>query len=158
MLASWLQWWNWSKTPVTSIPGAWFNIKMSSYQYRKSNYGDKTVVRSSYLHNGISCAGKMTSLYWIRAQESTLTQDTFENVWHSNHVQLGLIVSTLQGAKPLSEQVLGYCHLDLRNKFQWNFNQNTKLFIHEYAFENVVCEKAGILSRGRWIKVIEICQ
>ena len=48
-------------------PGPRFNIKMSSYQYRKSHCGDKTVVRSSYLHNGISYTGKMTSLYWIRA-------------------------------------------------------------------------------------------
>ena len=40
---------------------------MSSYQYRKSHCGDKTVVRSSYLHNGISYTGKMSSLYWIRA-------------------------------------------------------------------------------------------
>ena len=40
---------------------------MSSYQYSKSHCGDKTVVRSSYLHNGISYTGKMTSLYWIRA-------------------------------------------------------------------------------------------
>ena len=29
-------------------------IKMSSYQYRESHCGDKTVIRSSYLHNGIS--------------------------------------------------------------------------------------------------------
>ena len=29
-------------------------IKMSSYQFRKSHCGDKTVVRSSHLHNGIS--------------------------------------------------------------------------------------------------------
>ena len=49
-------------------PGPRFNIKMSSYQYRKSHYGDKTVVRSSYLHSGISYSGKMTSLYRIRAQ------------------------------------------------------------------------------------------
>ena len=45
----------------------WFNIKMLSYQYRQSHCGDKTVVRSSYLHNGISYTGKMTFLYWIRA-------------------------------------------------------------------------------------------
>ena len=50
------------------FPGPRFNIKMSSYQYRKSHYGDKTVVRSSYLRNCISYTGKMTSLYWIRAQ------------------------------------------------------------------------------------------
>ena len=47
-------------------PGPWFNIKMPSFQYRKSHCGDKTVVRTSYLHNGISYTGKMTSLYWIR--------------------------------------------------------------------------------------------
>ena len=54
----------------TSKPrtGARFNIKMTSYRYRKSYCGDKTVVRSSYLHNGISYTGKMSSLYWIRAQ------------------------------------------------------------------------------------------
>ena len=50
--------------------GPWFNIKMTSYQYRKSHCGDKTILRPSYLHNGISYAGKITSLYWIRAQMS----------------------------------------------------------------------------------------
>ena len=50
-------------------PGGWFNIKMTSYQYRKSHCGDKTILRPSYLHNGISYTGKMSSLYWIRAQK-----------------------------------------------------------------------------------------
>ena len=50
------------------LPEDWFNIKMSSYQYRNSHYGDETILRPSYLHNGISYTGKMTSLYWIRAQ------------------------------------------------------------------------------------------
>ena len=49
-------------------PGPWFNIKMSSYQYWKSHCGDKTVIRSSYLHNGIPDTGKMTSLYWFGPQ------------------------------------------------------------------------------------------
>ena len=48
--------------------GPQFNIKILSYQYRKSHCGHKTVVRSSYLHNVISYTGKMISLYWIRAQ------------------------------------------------------------------------------------------
>ena len=52
-----------------STSGPWFNIKMSSYQYRKSHNGDKTVVRCSYLHNGmISYPGKMASLYWTTPQ------------------------------------------------------------------------------------------
>ena len=48
-------------------PGPWFNIKMTSYQYRKSHCGDKTILRPSYLHNEISYTGKTTSLYWIGA-------------------------------------------------------------------------------------------
>ena len=39
----------------------------------------------------------------------------------------------------------------LGDKRQWNFNQNTKFFIHENAFENIVCEMVSILSRGRWV-------
>ena len=42
----------------------------------------------------------------------------------------------------------------LRNKLKWNFNQNKKIFIHENASENIVCEIAAILSRGRWVKVM----
>ena len=69
-------------------PGLWFNIKMLSYQYRKSHCGDKTVVRSSYLHNGISYTGKTASLYWFSPQSSQtmlacqlwLTRN--QNVWH----------------------------------------------------------------------------
>ena len=38
-----------------------------------------------------------------------------------------------------------------RNKLQWNLNQNTKLFFHENACENIVCEMAAILSRRRWV-------
>ena len=56
-------WWKRSQ----QIPGPWFNIKMSSYQYRKSHCGDKTAVRSSYVHNWIFYTDKMSSLYWIRA-------------------------------------------------------------------------------------------
>ena len=41
---------------------------MPSYQYRKSHCGNKTILRPSYLHNGISYTGKTTCLYWIGAQ------------------------------------------------------------------------------------------
>ena len=48
--------------------GLWFNITLSTYQYRKSHRGDKTILLSSYLHNGIFYTDKTASLYWIRAQ------------------------------------------------------------------------------------------
>ena len=35
----------------------------------KSHLGDKTILRSSYLHNGISYTGEAIYLYWIRALE-----------------------------------------------------------------------------------------
>ena len=38
----------------------------------------------------------------------------------------------------------------LKNKLPWNFNQNTKLFIHKNASANIFCKLAAILSRGRW--------
>ena len=52
----------------SSAPGPWFNIKMSSYQYRKSHCGDKRMLRPSYLHNEISYTGKTACLHWIRPQ------------------------------------------------------------------------------------------
>ena len=50
--------------------GPRFNIKMPSYQNRKSYCGDKKVLRS-YLHNGISYTGKMASFYWISPQAAS---------------------------------------------------------------------------------------
>ena len=44
----------------------------------------------------------------------------------------------LFGAKPLSKP-MGL--LSIRNKVQWNVKQNTKLFIHENASQNIVCER-----------------
>ena len=45
--------------------GAWFNIKMPSYQYRNSHCGDKAILRPAYPQSGISYTGKTTYLYWI---------------------------------------------------------------------------------------------
>ena len=36
----------------------------------------------------------------------------------------------------------------LRNKPQWNLDQNKKYFIHKDASENIVCDIAAILSSG----------
>ena len=60
----------WREALVFYLIYAWTNDlannrEMSSYQNRKSHCGDKTVVRSSNLHNGISRTSKMASLYWF---------------------------------------------------------------------------------------------
>ena len=50
-------------------PGTRFNIKIPSYQYRKSHCGDKTILWLSW----ICYAGKTISSYWIRALDSRPT-------------------------------------------------------------------------------------
>ena len=67
-----------------------------------------------------------------------------------------IMACRLFGAKPLSKPMLDYSQLSHKNKFQWKFNQNTKVFIHENASENIVCEMAVILSSGRWVKHIHL--
>ena len=57
----------------------------------------------------------------------------------------------LDGVQPLSAPMLEYCYLDLRNKFQWNFNRSSHIFIQENGVENVVYEMASILSRSYWV-------
>ena len=76
---------------------------MTSYQYRKSHCGDKTILRPSYLHNGISYTGKMTSLYWIRAQHTSFGNgspapfhclSTFPWVWQ--HISFFGLIQVIQ--------------------------------------------------------------
>ena len=62
-------------------PGPGFSTNMSSYRHRKSHCGDKTVVRSSYLHIGISYTGKMASLYWTNPQNKMA--DCLHPTFHS---------------------------------------------------------------------------
>ena len=53
-------------------------------------------------------------------------------------------------------QVMAWCQPDLLsnrpNKLQSNSIQNTTIFIHGNAFQNVVCPMAAILSRKRGVK------
>ena len=47
---------------------------------------------------------------------------------------------------PHKQQCWDIANWPLRNKPRWNFNRNSYIFIHENAFEKVVCEMADILS------------
>ena len=68
----------------------------------------------------------------------------------------------LASVDPDLSQYLNLCCVDvnwtLKNKLQWNYNQNTKLFIHENAFETILCEMAAILPRERWVKGFQCWQ
>ena len=129
-------------------PGHWFNIKMTSYQYRKSHCGDKTILRPSYLRNGISNTGKMTSLYWIRALETMSSTDgrmdgqgesgipppTFSSRWAGGYKDPVMMGTTCTGSN--SETHLGRTHTkwdgkvlhNLTNEKYWKITTNTSKF------------------------------
>ena len=44
----------------------------------------------------------------------------------------------------------------LRNKLQWNLKQNSYIFIHENAFENVIYEMGAISSRPQCVNVFSV--
>ena len=77
-------------------PGPRFNIRISSYQYRKSHCGDKMVVGSSYLHNGISFTGK-TSLSQSQTYHpgANYTSDVITSVMASQITGVTIVCSTV---------------------------------------------------------------
>ena len=117
-------------------PGPWFNIKMSSYQYREYHCGDKTVVRPSYLHNGISCTGKTTSLYWIRASLQSVYELIIIYFWNIYLIKLGFYWSTeVTNLQILSQQ--GCCIV-------WQLvtqlhDDILRIFGKDFAYELINC-------------------
>ena len=125
----------------------------TSYQYRKVHCGDKTVVRSSYLHSGNSYTGKMSCLHWIRAMVSLFSSHVVcRHMWIHTRLQNPLnyshaTSSSLNGyIRPLCKQcprVLGtwlglkhgscgwiQCH---NHEFAWTFFEEIKTMAVLYA-------------------------
>ena len=59
----------------------------------------------------------------------------------------------LFGAKPLSEPMLPYCQLDLKEYISENYCFEIQKFSLKKSLENVVCEMAVILSRPQYVKL-----
>ena len=60
-----------------------------------------------------------------------------------------IMACRLFGAKLLAKSILAYCQFDPREQTSVKFQLK---YIHENASEYIVCEKAAILSRRRWVK------
>ena len=92
---------------------------MISYQHRKSHCGDKRILRPSYLHNGISFTGKMTSLYWIRAQVCQLSSSAYQAVSNGLY-KWGAIFQTVS-----LQELLSNVKLSVKvDKSMWNLHIN----------------------------------
>ena len=94
--------------------------KYAILPYRKFHCGDETILRLSYLHNGIAYTGKMTFLYWIRALKSLGANDQCRArksvAQNHEHIFFGAIRAS-------------WCYRQSTAKCQW-FN-----FLIQYEFD-----------------------
>ena len=118
--------------------GPWFNIKMLSYQYRKSHCGDKTILRPSYLHNGISYTGKMSSLYWIRALDPSLTHLP-PNAAYMRQGTGSILVQEMAWRRPW--------------KCFWKCRCMSGSLTITYIKKSVICKAVAILSLPQCVKL-----
>ena len=110
--------------------------------YKRLIMHNKPIIKSYYILHGIKTPHVLS---WHISCRVSLTNSsppsvTYMHQWiRSALVQI--MACRLFGTKPLSKPVLGYY-------------QNTKLFIHENAPENIICKMAAILSKAdeyfRW--------
>ena len=106
--------------------------------------------------------------------EPCVSQNMFEKNFHNRKMSIAIahwgrvthicvdkliIIGSDNGLSPDRRQASHYlnqCSIIvnwiLANIFQWKFNQNTAIFIEDYARENVVCEMASTLSRPQCVK------
>ena len=93
---------------------------------------------------------------WASLSNKTTTEI---RIWIDNYILMKPLDAithprpNFNGAKPLSESMLGIVNWILRNKLQWNFNRNSYIFVQKNALESVFCELASILSRPQWVKL-----
>ena len=89
-------------------------------------------------------------IIWLHSYSRAPPSAAYMRQWTESAL-VQIMACRLLGAKPLFKPSWFLVNWTLRNKLQWIFNRNTKLFIQENASENIACEMAAILSRGRWV-------
>ena len=116
-----------------------------SFQHNTSFYRIITCI-SYFICDQLQISVHNTPWKSLRPRATTYTSVHLEQHWFNQLIPLlpHICVSELN-------QCWHIVNWGLRNKVQCNSNQNTKLFIHEHAFEKVVCEMVVILSKGRWL-------
>ena len=98
-------------------------------------------------------------LHWDRGnREITLQSWDYPTVSNSEGIVKCILLTSPNVAYSAPSHYINQCcvivNWNLRNKLQWNVNQNTKHFIHENSSENIVCEMEAIVSGRRWINPV----
>ena len=97
---------------------------------------------------------KYTYPFWITSPPSTAPPPcaAYMRQWNGSAlVQVWLVACSVANYYP------NQCWLIFNwipgNKFQWNSNRDSNVFIQENAFEIVVCQNGGHFVLGRWVKL-----
>ena len=134
-------------------PGGWFNIKMSSYQYRKSHCGDKTIWRSS--DRLISTMGFPILVRWHLYIESgpwtcsifspILTIHTLHHV-HSSHCRDVFFFSLICANTTYTENILV------------NLDWNQCIMLIDLRSAQVYCVAIFLVSQEVSLNVHRCCE
>ena len=105
---------------------------------------------------------------WHRADEGPLSESNGDLVYRRKYASLGHLplapnicisesgsIGSDNGLSPIWRQAIILTNAGLLSirLLGTNFNHDIKLFSHENASENIVCEVVGTLSRGRWVNI-----
>ena len=118
--------------------GIHFNIKISSYQYRKPHCGDKMSLWLPPFHNGSSYTGKIASLYWMRAQHTEYDKSLLHSLplfWMTLFYRVSTTISSINGLFTQGKQLckwanIGWCHDTLVVCVStWQFINRSKMML-----------------------------
>ena len=141
---------------------------MKSYQYRKSHCGDKTILRPSYLHNGISYTGKIpwdwnTGLELIRragcGRPGTLR---WRHNWRnsvSNHQPHHCLLNRLfrrRSKKTPKLRVTGLCVGNSPGTGELKWPVTRKMFPFDDVIMNCEVKWAPVVFVTNWGHIIEV--
>ena len=105
----------------------WSTMKAHVVMHRGANIWWMTITRAAYIN-------------------SLRPSDAYMRRWSNQH-GFRYWLGAWSAPSHYQNQCWNIVNKTLRGKRQWNFNQNSNIFIQENAFESVVCEKAAILFR-----------
>ena len=122
----------------------WWRHQMETFSALLALCAGNSPVPVNSPHKGQWRGVLMFSLICARINDWVNNREAGDLRRHCGHYDVSVMSSLVQitacclfSASPLTEPILIVVNWTNRNKFQWNFKQNTKISLQESIFENV---------------------